>query len=828
MFNLGDRSYGTQFCAAGRKLATRLLQLGSTLYINPIGYGDDLTSNGGVFYDLDEWIYQTLLPSLSITSTPALASTIPTNVNNNAETIVRRKPPYRITTITLTNIKPPNTNQYSNSMNNEEENENTKHTDSNSDSIIQSRMNDFYQKQFPMNAYQYDIETKLRDTQNHNRGNHIPCIGRVIENKRITSNDWKQDTRHLRINVYSIKPNNNAMNNDEYISTPLSMADISLLPYHAGDVASIMSVNSKDNVERFINVLPKRIQDHMDDIIQIEYIDANYNDSDTNHMSWYPGTCYPYWPRTSHITFRNIITYCMDITSLPEREDLHTLSYYCNIINHEHGNNQKEKLLSLCQTKYNALYVDYIIREKRTWIDVLYDFDSIRYHHIDDTTTTTTDTTKQFNELTMEVLLALIPPIRPRDYSIASSPTMEHKIRRHHDDSTTSHDNVNNDDTNTDDNMCNGSSSSSSSSPMLAEMETSKPLKQQIIINNEELVYITTIELCVAIVQGMTPLGRNHYGLCTNFLANLKPHLHNHNDDMSVSSSFLHLWIKPGSFQRLPLEMNYSIHEENDEDDDNHDDDTMMKTRTAADHLHSIRYQVPILCIGSGTGIAPLRSLLLERLSHLSLKRQEQQQQQHSLFIDIKNVDEDSAKNHDDIPMISQMMNGYTYFHMGGDNDNDNCTNHNNENDDNVLIFGCRKQLCDFYYKTEWVQFTSNPFNNFHLISSFSQEDQKSYRQQHQEKIVSGKKTYVQHVLQCLDNPMTKLSSSTNVDDHFLLNFLLQRNGYIYIAGNPNMARSVKETITEILNTFYDDERKTQLYLTKLQREGRLVIEAWG
>ncbi|KAL3902725.1 MAG: hypothetical protein SGILL_010722, partial [Bacillariaceae sp.] len=63
LFCLGDRAYGPQFCAAGRKLAVRLLQLGMKSSCE-VGYGDDNTPNGGVFRDLDSWLEENLLPIL--------------------------------------------------------------------------------------------------------------------------------------------------------------------------------------------------------------------------------------------------------------------------------------------------------------------------------------------------------------------------------------------------------------------------------------------------------------------------------------------------------------------------------------------------------------------------------------------------------------------------------------------------------------------------------------------------------------------------------------------------------------------------------------------
>ena len=64
MFCLGDRVYGpSAFCAAGRKLAARLVQLSAKPVCN-IGYGDDGSPNGGVFNDLDTWLEKDFLQTL--------------------------------------------------------------------------------------------------------------------------------------------------------------------------------------------------------------------------------------------------------------------------------------------------------------------------------------------------------------------------------------------------------------------------------------------------------------------------------------------------------------------------------------------------------------------------------------------------------------------------------------------------------------------------------------------------------------------------------------------------------------------------------------------
>ena len=100
-----------------------------------------------------------------------------------------------------------------------------------------------------------------------------------------------------------------------------------------------------------------------DDILHIQY-NPDHACTTMNHP----------WPKAC--TLRGLLTHCADIRSLPEREDLFALSAYCNL-NHADGQDQREKLISLSETAGAALYGDYIIREKRNWADVFYDFDSM-------------------------------------------------------------------------------------------------------------------------------------------------------------------------------------------------------------------------------------------------------------------------------------------------------------------------------------------------------------------------------------------------------------------------------------------------------------------
>jgi len=510
LFALGDRAYGpTAFCAAGRKLAARLVQLGATPFCG-LGYGDDGTPNGGVFADLDVWLNSELLPKFG---------------SGAVDDSIRLLDPlyrYRV-------IEAKDTNDMS-------KNEHT-HKDKSAEEWQMEEYRTYYDEFFasacPATAYRYNDGGKV-DTGDVRVD--PPIIGHVVKNERITADDWMQDTRHIEIQV-DLKKKGSSPD-----STFIFGKDN--LPYVAGDVATILPSNTAESVDRFLSVLPRRILSMADVPIEVTHL---------------PGRPTP-WPK--RCTLRGLLTYCADINSLPEREDLRALAPYCNI-NHEAGSDHRDKLVSLSETRDAALYGDYVLREKRSWIDVLYDFDSIQYEAGGDNT--------QKAVLTVEHLLTILPPIMPRHFSIASSP-----------------------------------------SASILEIQSVEGF---------------SLELCVAVVKGVTPHGRSYTGLCSGYLSRLLP--------VTTGTLPIRLWVRPGSFGRLPLQ---------------------PKSPPA---VHGQYFETPIMCIGAGTGVAPLRALILERDAVSSMNKS------HTF-----SAEENGAQMHDAV--------------------------------DNILVFGCRKKRADFYYEQEW------------------------------------------------------------------------------------------------------------------------------
>jgi len=393
LFALGDRAYGPEaFCAAGRKLAARLVQLGGGV-VCPLGYGDDGSPNGGVFADLDVWLVEQLFPALEKCGVVNPRSENGSGNGHNCSVPLMQDLPY------IVEIDSTSTGR-----------SNTSDCDVRDASLewqhceYRQFYNNYFQYSCPPTAYQYNNHCRriLRqeNTPDPWHSSKTPLLGRVTTNDRITAPECMQDTRHLRIHVEQpMDPSPTATTNEQQQQSEQ-------LPYQAGDIATILPSNPAHLVSRFLSVLPPSIQSIADTPIRIQQrkqkSHSNFQESSLNHP----------WPE--RCTLRGLLTHCADIQSLPEREDLYSLSVYCNQ-NHPQGKDQRDKLISLSETSGAALYGDYIIREKRNWVDLFYDFDAVRWEG--------SGTSGNVALMTISHLLTILPSIAPRHFSIASSPS---------------------------------------------------------------------------------------------------------------------------------------------------------------------------------------------------------------------------------------------------------------------------------------------------------------------------------------------------------------------------------------------------------------------
>lgn len=686
LFCLGDRAYGPQFCAGGRKLAVRLLQLGMPSFCE-VGYGDDNTPNGGVFRDLDDWLEGVLLPQMLESSSPLP----PVLTDKNCESSVSKSStsscPYRVQ-ITSEKIESDTNGEIFNdewSTQDEDEKKEESKAGEWEEEFLDDSYRDYFTERGPATAYSYGCSRGERITTAVGTSKKImkstPLLGNIVINKRITGTDWNQNTRHIEIELMQSESQSKGTQDHAYTNIPEENA--TPLPYMAGDVASILPFNSRANVNRFLSVLPDSLSSLADSVIRIDLNESYATDNR-----------YTRWPR--RCTFRGWLTYCADIQSLPEREDLRALSAYCaprnDELNEGSSLDQSEKLRSFSETSGAALYADYILREKRSWIDVLHDFESLQ---------------EKRSRLTLEALLMILPPMRTRDFSIASAPSMGTILKKTKD---------------------NGSNRATR-------------------YDRDKLMKLFSIELCVAVVEGTTRLGRSYNGQCSKFLSQLSPvrSAITATDGQFCSEypSQVFIWIRPGTFGKMPMQ---------------------LRSESPSS------FEVPIICVGAGTGIAPMRSLILERAAVRFLARKREED----------HITNDSKTNIEDMSIKSASSI---------------------DENENILVFGCRKQNADYYYKNEWEMLRQE--NNIRLLTAFSQD------QLH--------KMYVQKILRDAD------------DGTLIAKHILERGGAIFIAGNPKMARAVKEEIIEVLSdALPGGERQANKLLNKMQRMGRFSIEAWN
>ena len=233
-----------------------------------------------------------------------------------------------------------------------------------------------------------------------------------------------------------------------------------------------------------------------------------------------------------------------------------------------------------------------------------------------------------------------------------------------------------------------------------------------------------------------------------------------------MSKANVRVWIRPGSFGKFPLDLDTST------------GNSMKNT-----------FATPIMCIGAGTGIAPLRSLIHER----------EAVRQISMYNSNNNSDEDdgvaskpTTENSDDCTMQLRTI-------------------------DSILVFGCRKEGEDYYYKDEWMSLSTTTtaktgsgeernntkFPSLRVLNAFSQ-DQKN-------------KIYVQRVMREADEGL------------LVARHVLEDGGAVYVAGGAKMAKAVKDEINDCLAQHLPNgSADVKRLLQRLQRTGRFNIEAWS
>ncbi|KAK4561550.1 NAPDH-dependent diflavin reductase [Recurvomyces mirabilis] len=347
----------------------------------------------------------------------------------------------------------------------------------------------------------------------------------LLHNKRITPMSHFQDVRHLDFQL-----------DDRY-------------EYNPGAVAVIYPKNFPEDIQAFIELMAwQGVADRPLKLIASEDQTAGVlaSPSPVRHFDLTSTT----------VTLRWLLENVLDIMSVPRRSFFASLAHFAGTET-EDEEYQKERLLELANPELIDELWDYTTRPKRTILEVMMDFTTIR--------------------IPWQYVLTALPLMKGRQFSIASGGLLKVDERGR-----------------------------------------------------------TKVELLVAIADPPSPIikWRRRYGVCTRYITSLK------------AGQSITIGMQPGYLGVTPDEIN-----------------------------------VPAVMIGPGTGLAPMRSMIHQRLAW-------------AREIDVR---------HD-----GRRLTG------------------------DILIFGCRDESADFFFRNEWDDISTS--EDLTLLTAFSR-DKRYPRQYVQDKI---------------------------------------------------------------------------------------------
>ncbi|CAF0704318.1 unnamed protein product [Brachionus calyciflorus] len=321
----------------------------------------------------------------------------------------------------------------------------------------------------------------------------IPFFSKLTRNERVTDKEHWQNVRLLEFDC-----------------------NTSRIRYDPGDVLVMRPSNLEENVKKFLESLAHLNLDLGKKIKIVSNFPGEFElDNETNE--------------NLIETVNDLVHKYLDINSIPKQ------SFFEIFAEVSEDELEKEKLMEFLTPEGQEDLFNYVYRPRRNICEVFYDFPN---------------TCKNIQDL--ETLLDLIPAIKPRSFSIASSPHV-HKDK---------------------------------------------------------------IQLLVAVVEYKTRLYETRKGTCSYWLSQL---------DAINKEIKIPIWIKKGSFK--------------------------------------LEYNKPVICIGPGTGVAPFRSIINERIFK---------------------------------------------YNLG----------------DNYLYFGCRSRTKDYYFEHEWNEIKEKNSNWLSIYPAFSRDQE--------------------------------------------------------------------------------------------------------
>ena len=152
--------------------------------------------NGGVFADLDVWLEKELFPSVVAASTMSSSTSTQkgtTDVSGSINTTTDGQDDSSSSSTSPYQVKVLQSNDHELSVSNKHDMEEWQRKE------YQQSYSKYFTQLCPTASYQYNDQ--LERIERSSVSDNPPLLGCVTVNERITSDDWIQDTRHIRIRV---------------------------------------------------------------------------------------------------------------------------------------------------------------------------------------------------------------------------------------------------------------------------------------------------------------------------------------------------------------------------------------------------------------------------------------------------------------------------------------------------------------------------------------------------------------------------------------------------------------------------------------------------
>lgn len=351
VFGLGDSSY-EKYNAAARKLKKRLEQLGS-MELCELGLGDD-QAKFSYFQEADIWIDHLLSKLVSEGFCSTSNQIASSNVSSNALSSVPEMNFYR----------PPVDCKY------------------------------------PVAATASTMPTSIEVGSDVSVYGRPACL-KVLQNRRLTHNEWSQSVHHLVFELPVDKSTHESHGSDESFHS-FSSSSTEDMPYVAGDVAVVYPENPPALVDRMKALISKftfaSVETEKDSFVQVIHHPGKHQSpltDDTilrikNKLSYVRKT------RLANMvcSYQDLLTLYLDLAGRPKR------SFFAGIAPYAQSQEERDKLIELASPAGTDLFFEYCIRERRNFVEVLEDFSSLR--------------------IPLSELVALLPVVQPRQYSVAS------------------------------------------------------------------------------------------------------------------------------------------------------------------------------------------------------------------------------------------------------------------------------------------------------------------------------------------------------------------------------------------------------------------------